>query len=150
MKFTTKTEYGLVCLVYMAKQGKDKLVTVHDLVTHENMPEPYLQKIFHTLNEAGILASHPGRNGGYTLSRPATEITLKEIVDALEGQTFEVFCEPEKRKDIVCTHFSLCSISPVWAKTKELLDQFFGTVTLDRIAKEPKEIMSLNVGGNHG
>ena len=76
------------------------------------------------------------------------KITLKEIIEALEGQTFDVFCEPEVREHIVCTHFGLCGIRPVWAKTKDLLDQYYNSVTLEMIVKgdhgknsEPEKIV---------
>lgn len=144
MRFTTKTEYGLVSLVYMAQHGHEgKIVTVTDLVKHEGMSETYIQKIFLSLRKANIVISHPGRNGGYTLARPPAEITLKEVIEALEGQTFAVFCEPEVRKDIVCTHFCMCAVRPVWVKTKGLLDDFYGSVTLDTISREEKDARNL-------
>ncbi len=149
MRFTTKTEYALVCLVYMAKHVTEKLVTISDLVKHESMSETYLQKIFLALREANIVAAHPGRNGGYSLARPAAQITLKEIIEALEGQTFEIFCEPETRKDIVCTHFSMCAIRPVWVKTKELLDEFYRSITLDMVARKEKQALSSLSEKNH-
>lgn len=140
MRFTTKTEYGLVCLVYMARHPEADLVTINKMVAGEEMSETYLEKIFLSLREGHIVAAHPGRNGGYSLARPPQEITLREIIEALEGQTFEVFCEPEVRKDIVCTHFPACSVMPVWMKTKELLDDFYGSITLDMLAKDQLEV----------
>ena len=77
------------------------------------------------------------------MARNPSEITLKEIVEALEGHTFDVFCEPRVREHIVCTHLCLCGIRPVWAKTKDLLDNFFTSVTLAMLAKEEKEVQNL-------
>ena len=134
MRFTTKTEYGLVCLVYMARHI-DQITTVKEIATQESFSLTYLQQIFHVLCEAGIVKGHHGRQGGYSLARSASGITLKEIVEALEGATFEVFCEPEIRKDIVCTHFSLCGMKHLWQKTKDLLDHFFGSVTLETLSQ---------------
>ena len=143
MRFTTKTEYGLVCLVFMAKHLSDSFVTITDLVKMERMSETYIQKIFLSLRMANVVVSHPGRKGGYSLAKHPSQITLKEIIEALEGGTFDVFCEPETRKDIVCTHFCMCGVRPVWAKTKELLDDFYGSVTLDMLAGEESEAVSL-------
>lgn len=140
MRFTTKTEYGVVCLVYMAKETPGKVITISDLVRQEKMSITYIQKIFHALKQARIVTAHPGRNGGYSLARPASQITLKQVIDALEGGTFDIFCEPEIRKEIVCTHFTLCAVRPVWAKTKKLLDDYYHSVTLEMIVKEEERL----------
>lgn len=130
MRYTTKTEYGLVCLVYMAKCQPGALVSIDDIVEAENMPSTYIRKIFQTLRAADIVCSHAGKDGGFSLARPAHQITLKEIIDALEGATFDVFCGEETREHIVCTHFSLCALKPVWMNTKQILDQFYDRMTL--------------------
>ena len=79
--------------------------------------------------------SHHGSQGGYSLAKPASGITLKQGGGVLEGGTFEVFCEPEVREEIVCTHFCLCGVKPVWRKTKNLLDRFYDSITLEMLAK---------------
>lgn len=135
MRFTTKTEYGLVSLVYMAKHAEFHPVTIKEIVQGEQYSLSFTEKILQKLRSAGIVKSQQGSHGGYVLARKATEITLKEIIEALEGQTFEVFCEPDFRKDIVCTHHSMCEVKPVWQKTKDLLDGFFGSITLDMLTK---------------
>ena len=137
MRFTTKTEYGLICLVYMARRADLTLdpVSIKELVTAEQYSQTYTEKILQHLRSAKIVAAQHGNQGGYVLVKAPWEITLREIIEALEGHTFDVFCEPEIRKDITCTHFSLCGVKPVWAKTKELLDQFYGSITLDMLAR---------------
>lgn len=137
MRFTTKTEYGLVCLIYMARQADLKLdpVTIKELATAEQYSQTYTEKILQHLRAMGIVSAQHGNQGGYVLSRPPVEITLREIIEALEGNTFDVFCEPDVRKEITCTHFSLCGVKPIWHKTKELLDQFYGSITLDMLAR---------------
>ena len=137
MRFTTKTEYGLVCLVYMARHGEYKLdpVTIKEISSAEKYSPTYTEKIFQSLRAAGIVAAQHGNHGGYALTKSPSEITLKSIIEALEGGTFDVFCEPDTRKDITCTHFSLCGVKPVWHRTKEILDHFYGSITLDMLAK---------------
>lgn len=77
------------------------------------------------------------------MARLPAEITLKEIIEALEGGTFEVYCEPQIREHIVCTHLCMCGIRSVWAKTKNILDEFYRSVTLEMIAKEETEAQAL-------
>ena len=68
--------------------------------------------------------------------RPPAKITLKEIVEALEGSTFEVFCAPKRRQHIVCKHFSLCKLKPIWYKTQKTLDDLYQGITLEAIAED--------------
>lgn len=149
MRFTTKTEYGLVCLIYMVRHSSADLVTIKQIVKSERFSPAYIEKILQKLRSANIVVSHQGKQGGYALARQPSHITLKEIIEALEGghtfdiHTFGVFCEPVIRKKIVCTHFSMCGLRPVWNKTKELLDHFYASVTLEMIAKEEPQVKDL-------
>lgn len=134
MRFTTKTEYGLVCLIYIARHSENlDPVSIKEMATAEGFSTTYLEKILQSLRAAKILVSHQGNNGGYALARVPSQITLKEVIEALEGATFDIFCEPDVRKDITCTHFSLCGIKPLWGKTKEILDQFYSSLTLEML-----------------
>ncbi|MBI1882658.1 MAG: Rrf2 family transcriptional regulator [Chlamydiae bacterium] len=143
MRFTTKTEYGFVCLVYMARKASGDLVTVKEIAQREHFSATYIEKIMQHLRAAHIVVSHQGKEGGYSLARAACEITLKDVIEALEGSTFEVFCEPQVREHIVCTHFCLCGITPIWKKTKKVLDDFFGSMTLEMMAKDARKIEHL-------
>lgn len=145
MRFTTKTEYGLVCLIYMARHSELTLdpVTIKELVQAEQFSLAYTEKIMQALRGANIVRAQHGNQGGYVLQREPAQITLKEIVEALEGATFEVFCQPEVREEIICTHFPACTIRPVWEKTKEVLDDLYGAISLEMLAKN--EIESKNI-----
>lgn len=136
MRFTTKTEYGLVCLIYMARhaqEGKTEPCTIKALSGAEEFSPAYTEKILQSLRAAGIVKAHHGNQGGYALSRPASEIRVKEIIEALEGSTFDVFCEPDVRKEITCTHFNFCGVKPLWEKSKDVLNQFYNFVTLEML-----------------
>lgn len=136
MRFTTKTEYGLICLMAMIRAGgKGVVMTVADIVKKESYSRTFMEKILQALRKARIVESHPGIHGGYLLARDPSQITFKEVVEGLEGHTFDVFCEPRVRDHIVCTHLALCGVQPIWQRTKELLDQYFGSITLEMIAK---------------
>lgn len=135
MRFTTRTEYGVVCLVYMVKNPSADMITIKDIVKAERFSLPYVEKILQKLRSANIVISHQGKGGGYSLARQPSQITLKEIVEALEGSTFDIFCEPQVREHIVCTHLCVCGITPVWARTKEILDEYYQSITLEMLAK---------------
>lgn len=144
MRFTTKTEYGLVCLIYMAKNAELKFdpITIKELVEAEQFSQTYTEKIMQSLRQSGIVNALHGNHGGYVLARTPQEITLKEIVEALEGGTFDIFCQPKIREEIICTHFPLCGIKPVWEKTKNVLDELYQGMTLSMVANN--EIKSVS------
>lgn len=145
MRFTTKTEYGLVCLVYMVRNGSLNPVTVKDIVRDEQYPSAYIEKILQSLRVAGIVASKQGAQGGYALTRSPEQINLKDIIGALEGGLFDVFCEPDVRKNITCTHHELCGLKPVWHLTQKTLSLLYEKVTLKMIADNQLELFDVHL-----
>lgn len=135
MRYTTKTEYGIVCLLYIVRHGSLQPVTIKEIVKDEKYSWPFTEKILQKLRAANIVNSQQGSHGGYVLARPASEITLREVIEALEGNTFDVFCEPETRKEIICTHFPSCEVMPIWRNTKQMLDGYYGSMTLEMLAR---------------
>ncbi|MDP3981312.1 MAG: Rrf2 family transcriptional regulator [Chlamydiota bacterium] len=141
MRYTTKTEYGVVCLIYMTC-NYPKQVTIKDMANSEQYSVTYIEKILQSLRSAGIVQSHQGIHGGYTLSRPPSQINLKEIIEALEGSTYDAFCEQDNRGKIVCTHVNGCGARPVWKRTKEILDLFFSSISLETVSKAEKDVIN--------
>jgi len=140
MRYTTRTEYGLICLVYIAKQGALRPVTIKEMSHAEQYSQAYIEKILQSLRASGIVNSEQGNQGGYVLGRDADKITLKDIIDALEGQTFDIYCKPDKRGQIVCTHSYGCAVQPIWNKTKELLDKYYDSVSLEQLMNDAAEL----------
>jgi Rrf2 family protein len=143
MRFTTRTEYGFVCMAYLAKHVDEGWIPLKDIARDEKYSPAYVEKILQPLCHANLVDSQQGHHGGYALAKKPSEITVKEIIDALEGGTFEVFCSPKTRAEIVCTHFCLCGIKPIWRKTKQLLDEFYGAITLDMLMKNEFEVQHM-------
>ena len=145
MKYTTKTEYGLNCLVYMVRHGGLQPITIKEIATAEKYSPTYIEKILQNLRLAGIVASQHGNQGGYVLTRRPEDITLKDVIEALEGGTFDVFCEPETRDQIVCTHYCACGVKPIWQGAKNLLDRYFASITLKMIFENKLDPASVPV-----
>ncbi len=140
MRYTTKTEYGLVCMIALAREGQATLMTIKELAKKENYPVAYIEKILQALRNAKLVTAQTGNQGGYVLAKAPSEITVRQIIDALEGSTFEVFCDPHVREDIVCNHICMCGAKPVWKRTKDLLDHFFDSITLETLTKSQAEV----------
>ena len=85
MKLTRGTDYGIQGVLYLAAQPYEQVTLLHDIARVRGIPETYLAKIFQDLTKAGIVRSHRGAKGGFRLARPASEISLLQVVEALQG-----------------------------------------------------------------
>jgi len=81
---TSKSRYAVVALAELARSGKDP-IPIGQIAERRGIPVQFLEQLFSTLRRAGILTSHRGARGGYTLARPAEEINVLEVVQALDG-----------------------------------------------------------------
>ncbi|HOG23649.1 MAG TPA: Rrf2 family transcriptional regulator [Candidatus Omnitrophota bacterium] len=136
MRYTTKTEYGVICLAYMAMPGRTVGSTAKEIAECGGFSVPFTEKILQKLRKTGMVSSQQGNRGGWTLARAPREISLKEIVEALEGSTFETFCDSKRRGSMECRHFSVCKLKPIWYRTKDTLDNLYEKITLDQIARD--------------
>lgn len=82
---TSKSRYAVVALAELAGSG-DRPMPVKELAERREIPDQFLEQLFSTLRRAGLLTSHRGSKGGYTLARPPEEITVLEVVQALDGK----------------------------------------------------------------
>lgn len=133
MRYTNKTEYGLLCLISMAR-CKKKRVSITELAQKEGFPIAFLEKILQALRGAKLVRARQGQGGGYELAKDPSEITLREVIEAIEGTTFHAFCEPEVRDGVGCNRFGLCVLKPIWRQAKTVLDQYFESMTLEELA----------------
>jgi Rrf2 family protein len=114
------------------------LVRVHDaepmaadrLSQAENVPVDYVNQILLKLRRAGLVASQRGQHGGYTLSRKPEDVSLGQVLRAVEGKIFEDVCEKYSAAEKDCRHQEGCGISPVWKKLGIMIEQYFDGITL--------------------
>ena len=88
ISITSKSRYAVVAMAELARSG-ERPVPIKELAERRDIPEQFLEQLFSTLRRAGLLTSHRGMRGGYTLARPAEEITVLEVVQALDGKVGE-------------------------------------------------------------
>ncbi len=85
LSITTKSPYALSALVELHRQGSSVPVPIAELARRREIPVQFLEQLFATLRRAGVLRSQRGVKGGYSLARPAEEITVLELVELLDG-----------------------------------------------------------------
>jgi Rrf2 family transcriptional regulator, cysteine metabolism repressor len=92
MMFSTKAEYGVRVMAHLARHGGDSPVSLGSIAEAEGLPLAYLEHLVQRLRRAGLVESRRGAHGGYTLARPATDVTMAEVVEALEGVIAPIEC----------------------------------------------------------
>ena len=126
MKISTKVQYGLRAMAYLAQNSLDnRAVSIREIAIREKMPGDYLEKIFAKLLKANLLAAKKGVRGGYIMSRPAAEIKVSEIFNAIENPATKVKCIDGK-----CARQADCLTKDLWVKMQGAVNDFLESVTL--------------------
>ena len=85
MKLTTKSEYSLLALVYVARHQQEGFIKIERICSHYEIPKKYLEQLFTTLKQNRYLKTRRGAAGGYALARPANAISMAEIIRLMDG-----------------------------------------------------------------
>jgi Rrf2 family protein len=131
VRLTRAADYGARGALYLARQPRDRVVLVGEIARAEGVPESYLAKIFQSLARAGLVRSHRGARGGFSLARPAAEITLRQIIEAIEGPLALNRCL-DPREGCECS--PTCPIYGRLAAVQERLVASLDAITLDAMA----------------
>lgn len=133
MKLSTRSRYGLRAMLELALAEGRAVTMAKDVAERQNLPVSYLEQLLAQLKRAGLVAAIRGAKGGYSLSRPAEEISLAEIIEALEGQLDVAPCE-----DITFCRSSpqACVLKDIFARASQALRQEFAAVSLADFARE--------------
>jgi Rrf2 family protein len=136
MQLLAQEEYGLRCLIQVARHVGPDPLTIPEIAASEGLSPEYAAKLMRALRQAELVASTRGAGGGYRLARPAPEITAWEAVRALGGSIFpKEFCEshPGQRHD--CVHSTGCSIRGLWGAVEGAVRGVLEAVTIADLAR---------------
>lgn len=136
MKISTKICYALRILSVLAENYPTRVISSSKIAKQEGISKKYADNLLAILENSKIVSSHRGPRGGYFLTRPPGEITIKEILEVLEGQTLLVNCF---NKILGCRYYSRCNIHSVWLSLKDAINDALNKITLADIVKR-KEI----------
>ena len=136
MKITSQEEYGLRCLLQLARTPQGQIVSVKEIGVKEGLSSAYVEKLLRLLSKTGLVHSVRGLKGGYVLNRPASAITLGEVMRALGTvQTTDHICQHFTGNQQVCVHFSDCGIRSVWSELTTYIQTFLDRTTLESLLK---------------
>lgn len=140
MKISTKGEYGIRAMLYLALHADDGTVTSHQIASHQGIPEPYLRQILAQLSKNHLIHSNRGPQGGHVLARPASDISIRDIIIPLEGQTTSVdqILSLQCKIEVGTEH---CAIRELLLEVKQAVDQILDSTTLEELASRQTQIL---------
>jgi Rrf2 family protein len=148
MMFSTKAEYGVRVMVELARrasesvEGAESVVPLAEIAEHDGMPLAYLEHLVARLRKAGLIDSRRGSRGGYLLARPAQEITMAEVVEALEGSIAPIECISQASDGrVVCSRESdpnhVCPTKLLWTRVRFSIVRTLQDTTLADLISVP-------------
>jgi Rrf2 family transcriptional regulator, cysteine metabolism repressor len=148
MMFSTKAEYGVRVMVELARRVGDDPVPLAEIAAHDGLPLAYLEHLVARLRKAGLVDSRRGSRGGYMLAREASEITMAEVVEALEGSIAPIECISQAPDgSIVCSRESghdgsqahVCPTKLLWTRVRVSIVRTLRETTLADLVSSPGE-----------
>jgi Rrf2 family transcriptional regulator, iron-sulfur cluster assembly transcription factor len=134
VRLTRGADYGTRGIVRLAKISPSAVTLVSDIANAEGLPESYLAKIFQELAKEGIVRSHRGAKGGFSLARPPEQITLRQIIEAIEGPIALNRCLTPTEG---CERMEYCPLHPILAQAQQQLLEMLDATTLKDLADGP-------------
>jgi Rrf2 family protein len=134
LQLTRGGEYAIRAMTYLAHRPVGEISSLRDVGAEQDIPESFLAKIFQNLVRAGLVASQRGAHGGFSLARPPAEITVRQVVEAVDGPIALNGCVlwPED-----CRRSGDCRMHEVWVLAQERMMDVLEQVTLAELAPAP-------------
>jgi len=141
MKLTSQEEYGLRCLLRLAREGES--LTIPKIAQKEGISNFYVAKLMRILRRGELVKSVRGQAGGYELARPADKIVVGEALAILGGRLYDpAFCEEHSGSESSCANSVDCSVRSLWRAVQQVIDQVLSKTTLKDLLSNEAEMTS--------
>jgi Rrf2 family protein len=145
VRITTLAEYGVICALHLARRAGDGPITGREIAVEEQLPGDYVEQILGRLRRAGLVRSTRGAHGGYELSLPATDVSIRAVIEASESTTFDLHCVTHPVGEERCSSSHTCSIRPVWMLLQQRIDDVLEHVRLSDLL-ESESVVRTRMG----
>ena len=139
LRFTKRADYGLMAINYIVMHGEDAAVSAKRIADEFGIPHELLAKILQRLAKRGFITSHNGPKGGYVLARSPEQVTVGQVIRALEGPINIVSC----LEDLDCPQFSRCNLCRPVQKIQASISYLLDTMTLAELTRETVPVSDL-------
>jgi len=136
MKLTRGGEYGILGVLYLAQQDNGKVSMLSAIAKAQDVPPRFLAKIFQSLAKAGIVKSHRGAKGGFSLARMPADVTMKDVIEAIEGPIFLNVCLMSPGE---CNRDKICPMHTVWEEAQEKMMEVLDRANFAELAKAERQ-----------
>ncbi|MFO0881596.1 MAG: Rrf2 family transcriptional regulator [Gemmataceae bacterium] len=147
MKISAQEEYGIRCLLRLARAEAGHSMTIPEIAQAENLSAPYVGKLLGVLRQAGFIESVRGRTGGYLLARSPAKIRLGTVLLALGEPLFDEpgYCERHAGPETTgpCIHQQDCSLRGLWQTLEQWIRHILDQVTLDDLIRQDVPVLKL-------
>ena len=130
MRITTQGDYALRCLLNIACQDEEGAVPISRIVEEEGLPQDYIEQLLMKLRRHKLIKSVRGVNGGYLLKKDVAAITVKDVLEAVEGEAFEVICSRRKNSKKSSCRRDACVLKNVWLDLKSMIEGHLDKISL--------------------
>jgi len=137
LRLTKKADYGLMALKYLAEHSDETSISAKDIAEAYHIPPQLLAKILQRLAKVGILRSHAGMNGGYSLLKRAREISAFEVIHAIDGPLFITSCGPSHSG---CDLTDSCTIKEPLARVNDSISGLLKSISIGDLAEPGGEV----------
>lgn len=138
MRLTAKSEYGLLAMIDLACRFGEGPTSARDIAERRDIPARFLEQLFVALRRAGLVSAVRGAKGGFVLTRDPAEMTVLEVVEALEGPLTSNVCDSERGEG--CGHTGACAAAPVWARATAALRDVFAATSLAELGGQQSRL----------
>ena len=143
LRITKQSDYAIVLMTYIVS-SEDRWLNASELATQAGLPQPIVSKILKLLTRGQLLESHRGVKGGYCLARSSSEITVAEIIEALEGPISVTECIEESPGE--CSQEAFCRVRGNWQRINHVLREALSEITLEEMARPGSDAL-VTLGG---
>ncbi len=127
MQISRKVDYALRAIIYLSLQKNGRPVPVQEIASRRRIPKKFLEKIIQDLIRSGLVKSHRGAHGGYTLARTPEHVSFRDIIESVEGPISLNVCVTEQHD---CSVIASCNMQRIWQEGQRRLLEFFADTTL--------------------
>ena len=146
MKISTKGRYGLRALIDLARYSEIEPVSISSIAARQKISERYLEQLMTLLKKAGLIKSIRGAGGGYVLAKELEEISVGDVLRALEGNLEPVECTGFDEEDS-CEAAGGCVTKYVWQRINESINKTVNEISLKQLVEESKQVNNTDSSG---
>lgn len=133
MQITREGDYGIRSILYLSRHPLKKISFVNEISEEYRIPRSFLAKILQKLVKARLVRSYRGVKGGFSLAKQARDISMLDVIEAVEGKMCLNICLTDKKK---CSFSKHCPVSPVWATMQTRFTDMLKKINFEDLARQ--------------